>query len=122
MKVHRFSTEHLLMAPVAEDQHVIVASHHVQELLEDSVLLIPIVRPEGVTSLHTLFDDDHANEVVIGLFWTAFHVEVNMYGTGGELRRPEHINLLVTYREGLEGMVVLVDPRWGSLPSPPGSE
>src|SRR5271157_397975 len=114
--------EVLLVAPVAEDQKVIVASQNRQELLENLFLLASLVGPEGVATLRTTLVDDHADEIVKFIVRAPLNVDVDVHGFGEKLRRPVYIDLLVPYREGLKGVVVLVAPRLGPFPPPHGPE
>lgn len=53
--------ESLFVTPVAEHPKVIEASYEVQELLKDLILLVTVLRPEGVTLYRIPFCDQDAD-------------------------------------------------------------
>src|SRR5262245_61419741 len=87
--------EGTLIASITKHQEVRVASDFRHKLLEDAHLLILVVSPEGELGLCTVGHNDHANKVDEPCVRITLNIQVDLDGTGRELRRPEDIDAVV---------------------------
>ena len=87
--------EGALIAPITKHQEVRVAGDFRHKLLENVSLLVLVVSPEGGLGLRTICHSDHANKVDEPRVRITLNIQVDLHGTGRELRRPEDIDALV---------------------------
>jgi hypothetical protein len=84
-----------LVAAVAEHLDVIVTADFGEKPLENLLLLLLAVGPEGEPRLRVALDDDHADQVDEAFVGQSLHVEVDLDGAGWKLWCSEEIGPLV---------------------------
>jgi hypothetical protein len=99
------SQQRLLIAPIVEQDEVLVSLQKIQEGIERFHLLVRAVRPEGIGSLRFVLDDDYAEKVGKARVLIALGIEEDLHGLLGQVRCAQDVDLLLADRQGLQGTV-----------------